>query len=137
MPPSDQPPSPTTGGSPPPPATVEGGAATSTPAVVEATPIQGPQPTPDPAVPVQAAREALAARLGVGVDAVRVVAVERVDWPDGCLGAADPGEACILMITPGYRVTLAVQGVEYVYHTDGGTRVRPERGRPVAPSAAQ
>lgn len=107
------------------------------PVVVGPTGQPGSQPTPDPATPVEAARAALAARLGVGPDAVQVVAVEAVDWPDGCLGAGGPQEACILMITPGYRVTLAVGGVQYVYHTDRGTRVRPERTRGVPPAASQ
>lgn len=81
--------------------------------------------SPDSSIPVEAARADLAQRLGVSTDRIEVVSVERVEWPDACLGAARTGEACAQVITPGYRVVLAVDGVEYVYHTDMGTHARP------------
>jgi len=92
---------------------------------VSATPAPGTETRPDASMPVEAAVAHLAQRLGVAVETIEVVSVEPVDWPDGCLGAGAPDEACILMITPGYQVVLAVDGTQYVYHTDTTVRVRP------------
>lgn len=90
-----------------------------------------PQPvTPDATVPgaapataldnpaVTAARQALASRLQVEAEVIRVIAVEEVEWPDGCLGVRLPGVMCIQVIVPGYRITLEAGDRRYVYHTD-------------------
>lgn len=66
----------------------------------------------------QIAQQMLAEQLAIGVDAVRLVSVEHVDWPDGCLGIHQPGVACIMVITPGYRVILEANGKRYEYHTN-------------------
>jgi hypothetical protein len=83
----------------------------------------GGDPGADDAQPqttAEAVRTLLAARLQLAVDAVTVVAVEAVVWPDACLGAAGPDEMCAQVLTPGYKITLAVDGQEYTYHTDAG-----------------
>jgi hypothetical protein len=87
-----------------------------------------PMPAPESGAPVGgatadnpavvAAREALAGRLQVAPAAIRVIAVEEVQWPDGCLGVRTPGVFCIQVIVPGYRVTLEGNSRRYVYHTD-------------------
>ena len=69
---------------------------------------------------VDALRTQVAAQLQVAPAAVTVVAAEAVEWPDACLGAGGPAESCALVVTPGYRITLAVDGDEYIYHTDRG-----------------
>lgn len=69
---------------------------------------------------VDALRTHVAAQLQVAPAAVTVAAAEAVDWPDACLGAGGPAESCVLVVTPGYRITLAVDGDEYIYHTDRG-----------------
>jgi hypothetical protein len=53
--------------------------------------------------------------------------VERVSWPDACLGAAHPGELCAQVVTPGYRVTLRGNGQPTEYHTTltGAARLAP------------
>ena len=48
---------------------------------------------------------------------VQVLSVEAVQWPDGCMGCAQEGEMCILVITPGYRILLEMDGQEYEYRT--------------------
>lgn len=54
-----------------------------------------------------------------------LASVERVDWPNACLGAPRADEACAEVITPGYRVTVR-EGDDLVeYHTDLATRIRP------------
>jgi hypothetical protein len=54
---------------------------------------------------------------GASSDA-RIISVEAVDWPDACLGAANPGDICAAVITPGYRIILDVGGQRVEYHTD-------------------
>lgn len=57
-------------------------------------------------------------QLGVDAGAIEVTAVEAVDWPDACLGISQPDVMCAQVITPGYRVMVEVNGVEYEVHTD-------------------
>ena len=73
-------------------------------------------PTNIPPAIVQAAHY-LAERLGVPRDRVEVVSVERVVWPDGCLGLP-AREACLPVSTPGYRAILRVDNAQYRIHTD-------------------
>ncbi|MDD5217444.1 MAG: fibronectin type III domain-containing protein [Candidatus Omnitrophica bacterium] len=42
-------------------------------------------------------------------------------WPDGCLGVE--GESCADVLTPGYEMTLLVQGIAYVYHSNLKDRI--------------
>jgi hypothetical protein len=65
-------------------------------------------------------RQQLAAQLQVEPEAVEVLAAEAMQWADACLGAGGPAESCAQVVTPGYRITLAVAGQTYVYHTDIG-----------------
>lgn len=62
----------------------------------------------------------LARQLQIDPSVVEIVSVEPVEWPDACLGAAAPGEMCAQVVTPGYRITLEVEGKTYLYHTDTG-----------------
>lgn len=81
------------------------------------------QPAEPPAV--QAAQAALAQELQVDAAAITVVNVEAMEWPDACIGAPTAEEMCGQVITPGYLVTLAVDGAEYRYHTnEDGSMVR-------------
>jgi hypothetical protein len=60
------------------------------------------------------------------VSVIAIVKAEAVEWPDGCLGLSLPGQACTEAITPGYRIELAANGRQYVYHTDRtGSVVKP------------
>ena len=71
------------------------------------------------------ARADLATRLQIDPDTIKLVKVEQVDWPDGCLGVQTPGVMCTMVITPGYRVILAADGKQYEYHTNlSGDAVR-------------
>ncbi|MGH8896867.1 MAG: hypothetical protein ACRDZ4_07565 [Egibacteraceae bacterium] len=67
--------------------------------------------------PVMLAREDLAARLGIRVEDVKVLGVNKADWPDTCLGLPSP-EKCAPGPTPGYRVMFTAFGREYRYHSD-------------------
>lgn len=67
---------------------------------------------------VMEAVSVLTRRLDVDADAVTVVAVEEVQWRNSCLGCASEGQACLMVITPGYRVTLRSAGETYEVHTN-------------------
>jgi hypothetical protein len=72
----------------------------------------------------QAAREAVAAAAGVSPGEVEITAAEQVQWPDACLGLAEPDEMCAQVITPGWRLELRAPDRRYVVHTDAADTVR-------------
>ncbi len=79
-----------------------------------------------------AARFALSRQLGVSILKVVVVSVEEVEWPDSCLGVAQPDVVCAQVITPGYRVILENRGQVYEFHTnaDGSQVVEAQAALP-------
>lgn len=92
--------------------------------------VLAPERVREAAVPaaVFEVRSAAAAELGLGLASVRIVSVEKVDWPDPCLGIPDPLELCAQVITPGYRIVLNANGQQIIYHTDeSGRNFRRER----------
>lgn len=72
---------------------------------------------------VRLAHEALASELNVPRDQITVVRFAPEEWPDSSLGCPQPGRTYLQVITPGYRVILAVNGREYEYHTNQTTMV--------------
>lgn len=84
-----------------------------------------PVSTPVPTEVAQKAIDFLTRQSGVTPDQVKLISIEQVQWPDACLGAAQPDEMCAEMITQGYRVTVDVDGKQYFLHTDlSGDQVR-------------
>jgi hypothetical protein len=69
------------------------------------------------------ARQDLAQKLKLPIEAIRVVSVEAVEWPDTSLGCPQPGMAYAQVITPGFRVVLAAKDQTVEYHSDSGRRV--------------
>jgi hypothetical protein len=67
---------------------------------------------------VLAAQAALSQKLGVSSERIRLVSFEHMMWRDSCLGVQLPNQACLDVITPGYRVVLQADGEQYTYHTD-------------------
>ena len=109
------------------------GAAGAPPAAATAT-TEGTRPTDTAPVPganlppVIAAREAFAALSGRTPEEVEVVSVTAMEWPDACLAVSQADEICAQVITPGYEVTLRLDGNVAIYHTDEGTNVRLASG---------
>jgi hypothetical protein len=64
------------------------------------------------------ARQALVEQLKIDPDTIALVSVEKVDWPDACLGVQTPGVMCAQVITSGYRVVMEAQGNLYEFHTN-------------------
>ncbi|CAN5644900.1 hypothetical protein BH23CHL8_BH23CHL8_07500 [soil metagenome] len=75
--------------------------------------------------PFQIVRDDLAHRLASAPEHVRLVSVVFVRWSDASLGCPLDGFVYASVITPGFRVLLAVDGETYPYHTDAGTRAVP------------
>jgi hypothetical protein len=63
-------------------------------------------------------RQTLAQQLQIDAEQIETIAVEAVDWPDACLGVYTADMMCAAVVTPGYRVILAVDGAQYEYHTN-------------------
>jgi hypothetical protein len=77
---------------------------------------------------VEIVRSKLAAQLSVEAGAITVTSVENVLWRDACMDLAGPDEMCAMVITPGFKVVLTAEGVDYVFHTDEtGGKIRMER----------
>jgi hypothetical protein len=68
----------------------------------------------------QAAIEWFADQTGLDPDQFSTVRFEAVQWPDGCLGAGHPGQACTLAIVGGYRIVLQnANNAEIELRSDG------------------
>ncbi len=72
----------------------------------------------------QGASADLQRRLGVDDVEIAVESIENAEWPDSCLGAAQEGEACATVMTPGFVIVLEAGGEQYEYHTDLNGSVR-------------
>ena len=79
---------------------------------------------------VNAAIAAVMKDLNVDANQVKIIAVEAVEWPNGCLGIQRMGVLCTQAIVPGYRVILEASGKQYEYHTN-------ETGSIALPAVAQ
>jgi hypothetical protein len=66
---------------------------------------------------VDQTRATLASTLGVSVDAIRLVTLERVIWPDPSLGCPAPGYFYPQVTVSGYAVILEGLNQLYQYHT--------------------
>ncbi len=103
--------------------------------------IDDAEPPADPIVPVdgecsgdefasceeQATNAALADAEGLfGVDESEIVVESAAfqEWSNSCLDAADEGELCAEVITPGFVIVIEIEGTQYEYHTDLSGNVR-------------
>jgi len=62
-------------------------------------------------------------RLDVAREAIKVVEVKRVDWPDRSLGHPEPGKVYAQVITPGFLIKLRVGKRLCEYHSDDTRRI--------------
>jgi hypothetical protein len=84
----------------------------------EPTPTATPTPPDDSLTVAAAVQQAAAAQLNLSAEQIKVISVEAVEWPDGCLGVQRPEVMCIQVITPGFRVIVEADGQPYEYHTN-------------------
>ena len=101
-------------------------ALTSTPSAQPTTaPTLQPSPTPpttptsDATAPVVlTAKTMLAERSKTGMDAIQLVDIQPVQWPDSCLGVPQDGIMCAMHVVDGYRVILSVNHLQYEAHSN-------------------
>jgi PKD repeat protein len=81
-----------------------------------------PSPNPDPNTSlnvVALAVSKLAAKLNVSPTSVSLVNIEKVTWPNGCLGIDyGTGSVCTQSLVNGYKIILNSGGQTYEYHTN-------------------
>ena len=87
------------------------------PANVPVTGGDGTSESPPPQA-VLAAVNQLSQTLGVSVEGVEILEFEEVEWPDACLGVPQEGEACALVVTPGFRIMLEADGQQFELHSN-------------------
>jgi len=79
---------------------------------------------PDVALNVQ---NQISQTLGVAIEKMQITKVEKMDWPNGCLGLPQGDEVCTEAITPGWLLTFNIDGKEHKYRVDKtGTVIRQE-----------
>lgn len=79
---------------------------------------------PDVALNVQ---NQISETLGVASESIQIQNVEKMDWPNSCLGLPEGDEACAEVITPGWLLTFNIDNQEYRYRVDTtGTVMRLE-----------
>jgi len=72
---------------------------------------------------IDTAKEDLARRLDIKPDEIKVLHIEKAEWPDTSLVCAKPGLARYPVAIPGYRIIFSAREREYVYHTNNGSGV--------------
>jgi hypothetical protein len=104
---------------------------------VNTTPASARADVPDEAArAIETALHDLAQRTKSDPEALGVVRVTEMQWPDAALGCPLPATAYAQQATPGYLVLLAHEGQQYEYHTDTGKRavLCGDDGAPVMPN---
>jgi hypothetical protein len=78
-----------------------------------------PSPTSQDDQMIVRARNDLANRLNIQPDSIQIVVLEKVVWPDTCLGAPKQSNCGVKVDVPGYKVIFQALGQKYEYHTGG------------------
>jgi hypothetical protein len=89
----------------------------------QAAPTQQPHPTTTgqggmDTLPVARAKSFLADKLNVNNGPIQIVDVQRVQWPDTCLGVQQPGIMCAMHVVDGFKITLSVNDQSYEVHSN-------------------
>lgn len=96
--------------------------APTAPPLASVQPSSGAAASPDAAPPspelIAAVKARVSQEFGVAESQLQVQESQAVDWSDSCLGAAEAGELCAQMITPGYRIVLSSGTQQFEVHTD-------------------
>jgi len=56
--------------------------------------------------------------LHLPLNQINIVSSQVVDWPDSCLGIVHANQGCAQVVTPGLRIILEANQLQYEYHTD-------------------
>jgi len=101
-----------------------GMSACTTPSLPQLTPTGNPAPVESP-TPTSAIPQDVAAMIATFAQAnnidpatISYISSEQLDWPDGCMGITRVGYMCAMVVTPGYRIIIAVNGLTVELHTN-------------------
>ncbi|HEY9152646.1 MAG TPA: hypothetical protein VIN60_07155 [Anaerolineales bacterium] len=73
-----------------------------------------------------AVKNHLASALGINAEQIKVVSDAEVEWPDSCLGVAQAGAMCAMVVMPGHLIILQANDMEYEFHTNNdGSQIQP------------
>lgn len=72
--------------------------------------------TTDQAIYVKQAVEALAFKLKIKKEDIKVISVKEKEWNDSSLGCPEKGKLYIQSITSGYLIELSARSKTYIYH---------------------
>jgi hypothetical protein len=68
---------------------------------------------------VEVARKDLAFQLKIPAEDIKINSIEKVVWPDTCLGGKRHSRCGILVSVPGYKVVFYALDQRYEYHIGG------------------
>jgi hypothetical protein len=72
-------------------------------------------------------RNEISELLGVDLESIQIEKLEKMDWPNSCLGLPVADEACAEVITPGWLLTFNIEGQEFRFRAnETGTVIRQE-----------
>ena len=72
-------------------------------------------------------RNQISELLGVPIESIQIEKLEKMDWPNSCLGLPQADEACAEAITPGWLLTFNIDGQEFRFRAnETGTVIRQE-----------
>jgi hypothetical protein len=60
----------------------------------------------------------LSEQLKISTDAIQLVNIESIQWPDSCLGVRQAGIMCAMHVVDGYRIRLSTNGQTYETHSN-------------------
>jgi hypothetical protein len=60
--------------------------------------------------------------LHLPLNQIKIVSTQAVDWPDSCLGIVHANQGCAQVVTPGLRLILEANQLQYEFHTDQAGR---------------
>jgi hypothetical protein len=69
-------------------------------------------------LPVARAKSFLADKLNINNEPIQIVDVQRVQWPDTCLGVQQAGIMCAMHVVDGFKITLSANGQSYEVHSN-------------------
>jgi hypothetical protein len=65
--------------------------------------------------------------LGVPIESIQISQLEKMEWPNSCLGLPEAEQVCTEVITPGWLLTFSIDGQEYQFRADEtGTVIRQD-----------
>jgi hypothetical protein len=67
---------------------------------------------------IEIAQEDLVQRLSIPTTQINLVEITEAEWSDSSLDCPQPGMEYLQVITPGYRILLEANGIQYEYHSN-------------------